>query len=548
MAYESTKEQTYKDDETVNMHLKRLADMESKRKPWESHWQECADYALPRKNDITSIGSQGNKRNLHLYDTTALQSNDLLASALHGMLTNPASYFFGISSGDEATDADDDARFWLQDSAMRMHSVLNNSNFQTEVHEVYVDLDCFGTAGIDTMEDEEDVVFFKSRFIQELFVAENNRGFIDTNYRLYKWTAKQIVEEFGEANVGKKCMEIYRDKPLEELEILHAIFPRSLQAIQGKTGAKNFKFGSTFILKDHKKKIKEAGFREFPVAIPRWSKASGEVFGRSPTMTALPDIKMINEMSKTMIEGAQRAVMPAVQMPDKGFILPMKLTPNGVNYYRAGSQDRITPIFNDTRIDFGMELMENVRRRIQQCYYVDQLQLNVGPQMTATEVMQRMQDKLVLMGPMLGRQQSEFLRPVLNRVFSIMMRRGLFLPQPTILQGKRVDFKYSSAIAKAQRMSEAQNSQRFIGAVAPIAQVDPTIMDNLNGDEYLRYQADIYGLPQKLLHNRSVVAETRQARSEAQAQAAQLQQEATMAEGIGQVLPAVAKAREAGIA
>ena len=162
-------------------------------------------------------------------------------------------------------------------------------------------------------------------------------------------------------------------------------------------------------------------------------------------MSALPEVKTINVMTETMIMGAQKVIDPPVQLPDDGFILPIEVVPGGINYYRSGTSDRIEPLFNDTRIDFGFQALEDRRKRIREAYYVDQLQLQQGPQMTATEVLQRTEEKMRLLGPMLGRQQAELLRPLIDRVFEIMLRRGKIDAKefPAVIKGKKITAVFS---------------------------------------------------------------------------------------------------------
>lgn len=524
--------------------IARHQKMKSMRSQWETHWQECADYVIPRKNDINRTSTAGSKKNLHLYDSTATQAAELLAGALHGMLTNPTSLFFGLTTADDKLNRNDVARLWLDQATRKMHNVLNNSNFQTEVHELYTDLTWAGTAGMLIEEDEDEsddsqIIRFSSRHIAELFVEENNKGRIDTVYRVYKWKARQVLLEFGEENVPEVIKKMAVQDPSRDFEIIHACEPRDKKLTKGKGGPLSWPFASTFVLVEEGCVLREGGFREFPYAVPRWTKDSGETYGRSPAMNCLPDVKMINEMMKTTIRAAQKTVDPPLQAPDDGFIGPIRTTPAGMNYYRAGTTDRIEAFGNEGRVDFGIQMLADVRSRIRSAFYVDQLQLQQGPQMTATEVMQRTEEKLRLMGPMLGRQHNEFLNPTLTRVFNIMLRRGLLGQIPQVLSGAKVEFQYTSAIAKAQKMSEGQSIMRTVQTIAPFVQADPTIMDNFDGDEAARFIADIYGMPATLLRKQKDRDGIREGRAKAAQEERKAMMDRHMAETAGKAVPAV---------
>jgi hypothetical protein len=524
--------------------IDRLGRMKALRGTLDSHLQECADYVIPRKNDVTRTQQPGNKRGIELYDSTGAQSAETLAGALHGMLTNPASLWFEFTFGDDAIDNLDEVRLWLQKAAIKTHNVLNNSNFQTEVHEVYIDETWAGTAFMSTEEDDETVVRFGTRHISECFIEESNRAIIDTLFRVYKWTLKQIVQEWGLKSLPKKVQEEYGKSDDKQYEILHAVYPRDKDEIKGKAGKLGYPYASEYVLICEKHTLEEGGYREFPYVVPRWTKTSGEVYGRSPTMKVLPDIKMINEMMKTTLEGAQMTVRPPMMAPDDGFLLPLKLHPNGINYYRSGSQDRIEPLTTGGKIDFGQMVMEDVRKRIREAFYVDQLQMPSGPQMTATEVMKRTEEKLMLMGPMLGRQQSEFLRPLIDRVFAIMLRKNIVPPMPKSISGKKMDVRYSSLVARAQRISEANNIQRTLAALQPFIAMDPSVADNFNGDNAAKHISNIHGFPQEILRNKDELDKIRKAKAQAQQVALQQQQQQHQADLVQKVGPTAVKAQE----
>lgn len=506
--------------------IERFSQLASDRATWESHWQDLADYIIPRKNEIQRTETPGQKKNLNLYDSTGPQSCELLSGALHGMLTSPSTVFFALTTGDQELDEEDDVRKFLAESARRIHQVLNNSNFQTEIHEVYQDLTCFGTAPMIIQEDDRDYIRFSSRNLKEIYIAENNRGEIDEVYRLFKWNAKQIAQEFGENNLHRDVEKALIKGDGRKFEILHAVYPMEINISNSV-----FKYHSQYLLKEEKHFLSDSRMREFPYIVSRWSKASGEIYGRSPGMTALPDIQMINEVMKTTIRGAQKTVDPPLMLPDDGMVLPIVTKPGGLNYYRAGSGDRIEAFANNARVDFGFQVLEDIRLRIRQAFFIDQLQLNQGPQMTATEVLQRTEEKMRLLGPMLGRQQSELLRPMIDRIFDIMLKRGVIDQKdiPPSLEGRKLEVSYSSLIAKAQRSADVQNILKTLESVAGVAQFDPSALDNFDANATVRLIARMNDVPQEILRTNAEIEDVRAQRAQQQQQ---LQQQAQAAQGI----------------
>ena len=518
----------------------RLEALKQDRQNFDQHWQEIADYFIPNKNTITRESTAGEKRNLHIYDSTPIKSNELLAGALHSMLTNPTSYWFEFTTGVPELDKDDDVRLWLQRSAQIMHEVLNNSNFQTEIHELYLDEGSFGIGIMSIEEDDEFVVRFRSRHVSNCWVDENNKGFIDTLFYCYKWKPRQIIAEFGE-ETPDFVLEKDKSNPEEKLELLQVVEPNQNYDKAKRLSVEGKRYSSCTYIKDGNDHftLEEQGFNTFPYVTPRWTKGTGEKYGRSPAMTCLPDAKMINAMMQETIRAQQKATNPPMLIPDDGVVGSLRLTPGGLNYYRAGNGDFIKPLQSEVNLVLSFQMLEDVRKRIRDCFYIDQLQLQEGPQMTATEVMQRTEEKIRLLGPILGRQHSELLRPLIERVYEILEKRKLIPQPPQALSGRKIDVKYRSMLAKAQLAQEANNIMRVFQAAAPFIQLDQKAADVINCEEGVKFISNLYGLPQDIMRDKAAVEQIRQGRDQAQAQAVQAAQNQMGAEQVAKVAPAV---------
>jgi len=514
--------------------LSRYEKLEGQRQNWETHWQEVADYMQPRKADVTKQRARGDKRMEQVFDSSPIQAVELLSASLHGMMTNPSTPWFTLRFKDEDIDNEDEAKIWLESATEAMYTAFNRSNFQQEIFELYHDLITFGTAAMFIEEDDEDIIKFSTRHINEVFIAENDKGRIDTIYRRFNISARAAMQKFGEA-VSSDVQSAFKKDPYKEVEILHAVYPRS-DFNPNKKDKKNMPFESVYIEFKNGNELSVSGFREFPFVVPRYLKASNEIYGRSPAMTALPDVKMLNEMCKTTIKAAQKQVDPPLLVPDDGFLLPVRTVPGGLNFYRSGTRDRIEPLNIGANNPLGLNMEQQRRDSIRAVFYVNQLMMQDGPQMTATEVIQRNEEKMRLLGPVLGRLQSELLKPLIDRVFAILLRNNMLPAAPEFLSGRDIEIEYVSPLAKAQKSTELQSIMRAVEILGSLANVAP-VFDYINFDNLVKHLADIVGVPQKILKTQSQVNAERQQAAQQQEQMQQMQQLQQVAKAGGDIAP-----------
>ena len=514
---------------------KRLGSMEESRGTWETHWQEILDYVMPRKADVITLRTtKGEKRTEVLYDSTAITANNLLAASLQGTLTSPSLAWFSIKLRDEQLNQNREVSLWLEDTAKRMYDTFNETNFNTEVHELYLDLCSIGTGAIFVEEGKRgfdtDGIHFNCLHIAEYYIQENINGKVDTLYRKYKLTARQAVQEFGEENLGEKVLKAAREKPEKNFTFIHAVEPTAdYERAIGKTATK-LPFHSCHVCEEDKMVVRTGGYNEFPYLVPRWSKATGEIFGRSPSYNALPDIKTLNKAVEIGLKAWAKAIDPPLLVQDDGVIGRVRMTPAGITVVRNDGAVKPLQIGSNWQIT---DMKENqLRTAIRQAYYSDQLQLQEGPQMTATEVQVRYELMQRLLGPTLGRFQSEFLNPLIERVFGIMFRAGALMTAPDIIRDTTIDVEYVGPLARSQRMEEAVAIERLYQLAMNIAQVDPAIMDNIDHDNAIRMRAKLLGVPKTVMRGTDQVEEMRAAQAEAQQQVAMAQQSQAQAQAM----------------
>tara|TARA_R100001460_G_scaffold97281_5_gene139814 strand:- start:1455 stop:3116 length:1662 start_codon:yes stop_codon:yes gene_type:complete len=492
---------------------KRLNSMQGVRGTWEDHWQEILDYVMPRKADIVTKRTRGEKRAEVLFDSTAITASNLLAASLQGTLTSPSLQWFHINIRNKQFNENREVQLWLEDSANKMYDVFNQSNFNTEVHELYLDLVTIGTGALFVEEDKkgflEGGIHFSTLHIAEFYIQENTKGYVDTLYRKYKLTARQAVQEFGIDNVGQKITEAVKDKPDKMFNFIHAVEPlEDYERSMGKAETK-LPFHSCHVCEEDKMVVRAGGYKEFPYLVPRWSKATGEIFGRSPSYNALPDIKTLNKAVEIGLRAWSKAIDPPLLVQDDGVIGRVRMTPGGITVVRNDAA--VQPF--QSGANFALtDMKENqLRQAIRQAYYSDQLQLQEGPQMTATEVQVRYELMQRLLGPTLGRFQSEFLNPLIERVFGIMYRADGFIDAPEIVIGESIDVEYVGPLARSQRMEEAVAVERLYQLAMQVAQIDPNILQIINHDKAIRLRAELLGVPKTVLKGEDEVEAEREA-------------------------------------
>jgi hypothetical protein len=545
--------------EQIEALCRRSKDLRGDTYVWESHWQELADYLLPRKNTITrqvTKESRGEKQTRVIYDGTGQQSLEVLASALHGLLTPPSQRWFALDvaeNGPEGDETDEDeTKRWLEEVSDTMFAEFALSNFETEIHEAYLDLGCFGTSltfvdesdDSDPIGDAPSVLQFSTRQIGEYRLAENAAGRIDTIFRTYKQSARQLVQRFLgnerdpkkiEAKVGKRIADIYKKSPDDDVECLHVVAPRRDIDRKAKTKTE-MPFMSVYIDETNKHLIDEGGYRSFPAAAARWIKASGDIYGRSCGMTALPDVKVVNKMSELMLRGAGKMIDPPIIVPDDGIVGPLKISPGSVITERAGAgADGIRSLSINANLPLGLELEERRRVAIRNAFYTDRLLFGEGPAKTATEVVKITEEKMRLLGPVIGRLDVELLQPIIARAFDILSAKGRIPQPPASVQGKRLRVNYVSPLALAQKAAQLEGSLRALNIFIPLQQQGVPIFDKIDQDKFVDLVIEQTGTPKEIVRPPEEVQRLRDGRAKAAAQQAQMQSamgEATVAKDL----------------
>ncbi len=339
-----------------------------------------------------------------------------------------------------------------------------------------------------------------------------NEGLI----RIYTYNSSQVFQKWPQT-APKEVAEDLRDGKSKEYEIIHAVIPRD-HYIPGKLDKSNMPWASIYILMKTKTKLQEGGFKSFPFMTPRWTKRTGEIYGGSPMQNALPNMKTANEMMKEILESAQKVNRPPLQLPDNGFIGPVRTMSGGLNYFRAGTKDRIEPLNTGARPDIGVEFLERIQRDIMRMFYVDAFMMtddSNGVNVKAQFVRQRRDERFRQLSPLLMRFQTEFMDPLIMRTYDMATDLGAIDTAPDELMERGLDIGYVSPIQRAQKLEDGENLLRLMEMAAPIGETDPAVWDNFNGDEIIRYGAnELYNVPVHLLNSEDQVAAKREQQAE----------------------------------
>lgn len=471
-------------------HLVRRCDLaKQRRSSWESTWQECYDYALPQCGDFTRVNEPGRIRTDRLYDGTAMDAVDQLAASLLGHLTPPWTQWFGFRPGPDLSPAEADALSpLLEESARTLQAHFDRSNFSVEMHQCYLDLVVGGTAAL-YFEEAEPGSFSAFKFsavpLADIMLEEGENGYLDGSFRQMKLTLQQIKDRYPEAEIpGDIAIEGLRD-PQACFAVLESILPD--------TGG--YDYTALITEKGKPAELASGKFSTSPCIAFRWMKSPGEIYGRSPVMKALPDIKTANKVVELILKNASIAVTGIWQADDDGVLNPanIELVPGAIIPKAVGSEG-LKPLEMPARFDVSQLVIDDLRARIRHALLIDKLGQISGKRMTATEVAERSGEMALLLGATYGRLQSELLTPMIRRAYSILRRRGEIAD--IALDGRFVTLDYRSPLARAQAQRNIQNTLSWLTSVQAMGAMAIATIDI---PAAARYVGEALGVPSDLI-------------------------------------------------
>jgi hypothetical protein len=523
------------DDRTPRERLQqRWSSLKNERSTWDHHWREISDYLLPRSGRFfTKKVNDGGKRHNNIYDNTATRSLRVLSAGMMAGMTSPARPWFRLATADLDMMKSDNVKLWLNTVTRQMLNVFARSNTYRALHTVYEELGAFGTASNLILPDFNNVIHNHPLTIGEYALATNAKGEVDTIYREFEMTVSQVVEEFGYKNCSQNTRHMYdRGNYDYWITIIHTIEPRRERDMY-KRDPKNMPFKSCYFEQagDKYDMLRESGFEMFPAVAPRWSVTGGDIYGLAPAMEALGDIKQLQHEQLRKAQGIDYQTKPPLQVPTALKNQGVNSLPGGVTYVDATAQNNAIRSAFEVRLDLNHLLQDinDVRERIRGSFYADlflMLANNDLGRMTATEVAERHEEKLLMLGPVLERLHNELLDPMIAMTFTRMVKAGVVPPPPPEMEGMDINVEFVSMLAQAQRAIGTNSVDRFVGNLGAIAGMKPEVLDKFDADKWADHYSDMLGIDPELITPDDQVIFIRQQR--AQAAQAQAQQEALM--------------------
>ncbi|MCH2038134.1 MAG: portal protein [Rickettsiales bacterium] len=509
-------------NDKIETYLKTFGQLKEKRTPFDSYWGMLAPYLIPDRADLLNQYATlkaGSDKSL-IYDSTPEQALDLFSSSLVGYLANPAMQWFKLRATNDKLMENKEVAKWYEDASQILLDAFNDDSagFYTNLKKATDDLGALGSTGMLVMPGKKSDLSFTQIIIGELYVSEDDTGTIDTVYRKVKKTLRQAALRYGKNKLSKDARDKLKEKPEDMIDILQIIEPRA-RYDDRKKDQKNKPIAYYHIEIDKKHLLSEEGFNHNPLPIGRWDVTAGNVYGTGPSSAAFADIKQLHAMERALIFAAEKQLNPPLQGPSDGFLGNIDLTAGAYNSNSSQNQQKIEPIFSVGDVSVTLDMLERKRDSIRRAFYNDQLQLVGGAQMTATEVMERMEEKMRLMAPMIGRVQTELLGPIITRAFHILLEKGRFPAMPKALSGSEMRTVYSTALQRSQKASETNAIAQFLGEAIELSQAAPEVLDRINIDAAIKEIHKLRSLSQDILRTEEEVSALREQAQEKQAAA-----------------------------
>ena len=517
----------------------RFNAMKNEAQSWLPAWKDLSAYIRPTRGFFDEQPNKGKTIDSKtIIDGTPARAARTLASGMTSGLTSPSRPWFKLGLTDQELMQYGPVKLWLDLCQQKIMSIYSKSNIYGVLHSIYEEVGPFGTAAAIILDDSYDVIRGRNFTIGEYYLGSGANGRINSFGRTYWMTTGQMVQEFGFDKCPDTIQREYKDHKVDAWhKICHLIEPND-DRIDGKIDFNNMPYRSVYWMEGDTKDqfLKRAGFEDFPILAPRWDlTTTADIYGKSPGWDAIGDVKMLQRMQKDKLVGLDKMVDPPLQT-DASVEGEVNSLPGGVTRTSSQNQNGGVRAAYNVNIDFqnlGLSIRE-AQIAIDQTFYKDLFMMIAQSdrrQMTAREVVERHEEKLLALGPVLERLESELLDPLIDRTFNIVMRSGLVPPPPQELQGMDIKVDYISMLAQAQKMVGTTAIEQTIGFIGNLAGANPDVLDNVDFDEVASEYADMMGVPARIMRTKEDVQAIRQEKIKAAEEAKQQQQVASGIQG-----------------
>lgn len=533
-----------KDDSLRKSVMLRLESLRQERDKYMDEWRDSADFVIGiiPQSLMSGSGDQSERklrdRNEFLLNETAQWSLNVMASGMMAGVTSPARKWFELTTPNPDLSEYGPVKEWLSEVQRIMMAVFAKSNFYQSMNGLYVDMGLYGQGVVTAYEDFDDVVSFKNIACGNYMLGRDGRGQIDRMYCEYTMTVREAVNEFGYEALSTAHQKAYDDNEWEQIiAVVHAIEPND-NPTAGSLLAKDMPYRSVYFDKDTENHpaLRESGFESKPFFAPRWF-----LIGEDTYSTTYPSFSAMGTNKSLQVEEMDKAVA-IEKMHNPPLVGDAQLQNGGLDLIAGGvtfapnmaamGKPSLQAIY-DVNMNVG-PLLEDIAAkeiRIKEAYFADLFLMVTNmsrKQVTATEIAERKEEKLLMLGTVLERLNNELLDPVIDRVFEICMRKGLLPPPPPELQdGMSLQVEYISVLAQAQKAISTTSIDVTANFVGQLASLNPDVLDKVDFDEMVDHYSKAKGTPPSIIRSTEDVGAIREQRAQAQAQA-QAQQEAVM--------------------
>lgn len=531
---------------TVKSYLKRWEQLKSERSEFINWWRELSDNHLAHRGRfLVTDRNKGHKRNTKQINNASRIASRVLASGMMSGITSPARPWFRLSTGDQKLDDITSVKEWLFQVQRVIYNVFSASNTYNSLHQLYSEMAVFGTGVIGVFEDYENVIRCKTFTAGSYCLATNGKNEVDTFYREYQISVAQCVSEFGYDNCSTEVQQRWDTGNTESsVEVIHVIEPND-DRDNNSPLATDMPWRSVYFERGRGKTdmsdkfLRESGFREFAIMAPRWDVTGEDTYATDcPGMTALGDAKALQLGERRSYQALDKVVNPPLQGPSsmKNKMHGRTLGPNDIVWH-DDTNTGLTSIYGNWRPDIAAMDVKNDRTamRINEAFYKDLFLMLANTdrrQITAREVQEKHEEKLLMLGPVLERLHAELLDPLIDRVFNILQRAGVLPVPPEEIRDKELNIEYVSVLAQAQRLVNTGAIDRLTGFAANVSAIWSEARHKINISQAIDEYADALGVDPSIIKSDDDVAAAlaaEQAQIQAQQQGASLAQMAESA-------------------